>query len=88
VNFYIVKNDRLGMRFQKALIERASAGVKVYFLFDEIGSHKLPKNYVRKMTDAGIQCFPFGINRFWWSRLQLNFRNHRKILVIDNRITY
>ncbi len=86
VNFFIVKNDRLGMRFQQALIERARAGVKVYFLFDEIGSHKLPAHYLRALEEAGIECHSFGINRYWWSRLQLNFRNHRKIVVSDGRV--
>jgi cardiolipin synthase len=88
VNFFIVKNDRLGTRFQEALIERARAGVKVYFLFDEIGSHKLPRRYLRAMTDAGIECRSFGINRHWWSRLQLNFRNHRKIVVSDGETAF
>jgi cardiolipin synthase len=83
VNFFIVKNDTLGTRFQQALIERARAGVKVYFLFDEIGSHKLPRAYLRELREAGVQCHSFGINRHWWSRLQLNFRNHRKIIVSD-----
>lgn len=86
VNFFIVKNDTLGIRFQKALIERAQAGVKVYFLFDEIGSHKLPRGYLRELRDAGVQCHSFGINRHWWSRLQLNFRNHRKIVVSDGEV--
>jgi cardiolipin synthase A/B len=88
VNFFIVKNDRLGTRFQEALIERAKAGVKVYFLFDEIGSHKLPRRYLKAMEDAGIQCKSFGINRYWWSRLQLNFRNHRKIVVSDGKSAF
>lgn len=88
VNFFIVKNDRLGMQFQEALIERAKAGVKVYFLFDEIGSHKLPRRYLNAMKDAGIECCSFGINRFWWSRLQLNFRNHRKIVVADGTTAF
>ncbi len=88
VNFFIVKNDQLGTRFQEALIERAKAGVKVYFLFDEIGSHKLPRRYLKAMKDAGIECFSFGINRFWWSRLQLNFRNHRKIVVSDGKTAF
>ncbi len=88
VNFFIVKNDRLGTRFQEALIERAKAGVKVYFLFDEIGSHKLPRRYLRAMKDAGIECHSFGINRFWWSRLQLNFRNHRKIVISDGKTAF
>jgi cardiolipin synthase A/B len=88
VNFYIVKNDQLGTRFQQALIERAKAGVKVYFLFDEIGSHKLPRHYLLEMKEAGIECQSFGVNRFWWSRLQLNFRNHRKIVVSDGEVAF
>lgn len=88
INFYIVKNDKLGTRFQQALIERANAGVKVYFLFDEIGSHKLPRRYLNEMKAAGIQCHSFGVNRFWWSRLQLNFRNHRKIVVCDGKTAF
>jgi cardiolipin synthase len=86
VNFFIVKNDQLGIRFQQALIERARAGVKVYFLFDEIGSHKLPRRYLKELRAAGIECHSFGINRFWWSRFQLNFRNHRKIVVSDGQV--
>jgi cardiolipin synthase len=88
VHFFIVKNDQLGIRFQEALIERALAGVKVYFLFDEIGSHKLPRRYLKAMEAAGVECKSFGINRHWWSRLQLNFRNHRKILVSDGKVAF
>ena len=85
VNFFIVKNDRVGGKFQQALIERAKAGVKVLFLFDEIGSHKLSSTFLGEMMDAGVECESFGANRYWWSRLQLNFRNHRKIVVIDGK---
>lgn len=88
VNFFIVKNDRLGRRFQQALIERARAGVRVYFLFDEIGSHKLPRRYLEQLREAGVQCHSFGVNRFWWSRLQLNFRNHRKIVISDGDVAF
>ena len=86
VNFFIVKSDILGTRFQQALIERAKAGVRIYFLFDEVGSHKLPRRYLNEMKEAGIECESFGINRFWWSRFQLNFRNHRKIVVSDGKV--
>ncbi len=88
VNFFIVKNDQLGLRFQQALIERAQAGVKVWFLFDEFGSHKLPHRYLRTLRDAGVECRSFGTNRHWWSRLQVNFRNHRKIVVIDGKTAF
>ncbi len=83
VNFFIVKNDKVGGKFQKALIEKARSGIRVYFLFDEIGSHKLSSTFLGEMRDAGIECEPFGSGRHWWSRLQVNFRNHRKIVVID-----
>lgn len=88
VCFFIVKNDRIGQRFKHALIERAMAGVRVYFLFDEIGSHKLPASYLNDLRRAGVQCHCFGVNRHWWSRLQLNFRNHRKILVCDGETAF
>ena len=88
VCFFIVKNDRIGKRFQQALIERAKAGVEVCFLFDEIGSHKLPNSYLRELKAAGVRCHSFGVNRHWWSRLQVNFRNHRKILVIDGETAF
>jgi cardiolipin synthase len=54
VNFFIVKNDKLGSRFQQALIESARRGVKIYFLFDEFGSHKLPRRYLKELRAAGL----------------------------------
>ncbi len=86
VSFFIVKNDKIGSVFQRALIEKAQAGVKVHFLFDEIGSHRLSSTYLGEMQDAGVECESFGTNRFWWSRFQLNFRNHRKIVVVDGDV--
>lgn len=85
VNFFIVKNDRVGRRFKDALIAKAKEGVKVYFLYDEIGSHKLSKSYLKELEAAGIRHESFGANRHWWSRLQINFRNHRKIVVVDGK---
>ena len=88
VNFFIVKNDKIGKKFQQTLIHRAKAGVKVYFLFDEIGSHKLSSTYLGELEEAGVEGQSFGANRHWWSRLQLNFRNHRKILIVDGIEAY
>ena len=68
------------------MIERARAGVRVFFLFDEFGSYKLPRRYLRELKAAGVECHSFGVNRFWWSRLQLNFRNHRKIVLADGEV--
>ena len=85
IHFYIIKSDRVGTRFKEALIERAQAGVRIYFLFDELGSLRLPNKYLNELRAAGVECHPFGRTRRWWSRLQLNFRNHRKIVVIDGK---
>jgi cardiolipin synthase len=88
VNFFIVKHDKVGTKFQRTLIERAKAGVKVYFLFDEIGSYKLSSTFLGELEDAGVECQSFGANRLWWSRFQLNFRNHRKIVIVDGIEAY
>ncbi len=84
VTFYIVKNDRIGLRFQELLMEKARQGVRVWLLFDEFGSHKLPRKYLRELRDAGVNFSPFG-TRTLVSRLQINFRNHRKIIVVDGK---
>ena len=55
VNFYMVKNDRVGNRLKEALIERARAGVRVYFLFDEMGSVKLSRRFLEELGQAGVR---------------------------------
>jgi cardiolipin synthase len=84
VQFYIVNNDELGRRLQQVLIKKAQQGLSVYFLFDEIGSSHLDKLFLKPMLDAGVNCSRFNPFRFH-RRLQLNFRNHRKLIVIDNK---
>jgi cardiolipin synthase len=88
VNYYIMKHDAIGDALQKILVAKARSGVQVWLLFDELGSNKLPRRFLREMKDAGVHFHSFGINRFWWSRLQYNFRNHRKIVVCDGREAY
>jgi cardiolipin synthase len=83
VQFYIVRDDQLGRQLQQLLIEKARNGVAVYFLFDEIGSHRLPKRYIQELADAGVLVRPFHSTKGPGNRFQLNFRNHRKIVVAD-----
>jgi cardiolipin synthase len=89
VQFYIVRDDRLGRQLQALLIEKARQGVKIYFLYDAIGSFSLSRRYLRALRQAGVNIKPF---RTWrWGkrrRFQINFRNHRKIVVVDGRTAF
>ncbi len=82
VQFFIFHDDRLGRRVQQLLLERAAAGVTVCVLFDGVGSHDLPKSYIETLRAGGVAIHPFATHR-WRNRFQLNFRNHRKIVVVD-----
>ena len=57
--------------------------MKVFLLYDEVGSHSLPRRYLKELTDAGVVVSRFSGSRSWLGRFRLNFRNHRKIVVID-----
>ncbi|MDE2154812.1 MAG: cardiolipin synthase [Xanthomonadaceae bacterium] len=82
VQFFVIHDDRLGRRLQQLLLERAAAGVAVCVLFDSVGSHALPRHYVDTLRAGGVAVHPFATHR-WRNRFQLNFRNHRKIVVVD-----
>jgi cardiolipin synthase A/B len=56
--------------------------VRVCVLFDGVGSHDLPRHYVDTLREGGVAIHPFATRR-WRNRFQLNFRNHRKIVVVD-----
>jgi cardiolipin synthase len=87
VQFFIIHDDRIGRRLQKVLLERAAAGVQVCVLYDSIGSHDLPQHYVEILRAGGVAIHPFATRR-WRNRLQLNFRNHRKIVVVDGACAF
>ena len=88
VQFFIVKDDELGRTLQAELIAKANEGVRVYFMYDEIGSHKLPKAYLRELRSAGAEAFSFHTTKGPRNRFQINFRNHRKIVVVDGRTAW
>ncbi|VVE89585.1 cardiolipin synthase [Pandoraea bronchicola] len=85
VQFFIVKDDPLGRALSARLLARAATGVKVYFLYDRIGSHDLPRSYCEKLRQGGVMVHEFAAAKrgIFVNRFQLNFRNHRKIVVID-----
>jgi cardiolipin synthase len=87
VQFYIINDDKLGKHLQEVLINKAKQGVKIYFIYDEVGSSNLDSLFLKAMTDVGVNCSRFNPFRFH-KHLQFNFRNHRKLIVIDNKISF
>jgi cardiolipin synthase len=83
VQFYIVKDDDLGRELKDRLILKAREGIDVYFLYDEIGSYKLPESYLEELRLSGVQAVNFHSQKGPRNRFQINFRNHRKIVVVD-----
>lgn len=83
--FFIIHDDALGRRFQHRLQAAAARGVRVYLLYDEVGCVSLPEAYKQQLRDAGVQVSGFTGQRSWLGRFRLNFRNHRKIVVVDGR---
>jgi cardiolipin synthase len=88
LQFFIVKDDHIGRELKSRLIEKARENVRVYFLYDEIGSYKLPRSYIEEMQEEGIVTSAFHTTRGKTNHFQLNFRNHRKIVVIDGKTAF
>jgi cardiolipin synthase A/B len=88
VQFYIIKDGVIGQRLIQALIDKARVGVKVYFLYDEIGCWQLSSAFLEKLVSESVQVSGFKTTQGRRNRFQINFRNHRKLLVVDGRIGF
>lgn len=88
VQFYIFEADRVGSELRDALIEKAKEGVEVRFLYDDVGSWMLPLEFVEEMRDAGIEARSFLKVRFPRFTGKVNYRNHRKVVVVDGHIGF
>ncbi len=86
--FYIVRDDRFGQEVKERLIARAREGVRICLLYDELGSHSLGRAYVDDLRAGGVRVSTFNSTQGPTNRLQLNFRNHRKIVVVDGRVAF
>jgi cardiolipin synthase len=88
VQFYIINDDNLGRQLKELLVRKAREGVRVYVLYDEIGSYHLPRAYRRELAEAGVVDLPFRTSKGLRNRFQINFRNHRKIVIADGSVAY
>lgn len=88
LEYYIFRNDNTGKRLMAALTEKAREGVEVRFIYDHIGSVNLTKKFFKDFTLAGGRVEAFFASRIPYLNLKINYRNHRKLVVIDGQIGY
>ncbi|MFD1616338.1 cardiolipin synthase [Gelatiniphilus marinus] len=86
--YYIYENDITGKTIADLLAKKAKQGVEVRFMYDDFGSHGLKKPFLKKLKDAGVQTVPFYKIRWYALANRLNYRNHRKIIVIDGKVGF
>lgn len=88
IQYYIIRNDELWQSFEELLIEKVRQGVEVRLLYDSMGSRTMKKSDWKRLREAGIQVgefFPALLGRL---QLRINYRNHRKIVVIDGKTAF
>ena len=88
VEFFIINDDELGRQLKEILIRKAQAGVAIYLLYDDVGSSRISNAYLQDLHASGVQVTGMKTTRGWGNRFQLNFRNHRKIVVVDGRVAF
>ncbi len=87
--YYIIRHDKLGQQIADALIRKAKQGVQVRILYDDMGSRQLSrKNYVKRIQDAGGEVEAFFPPLIPKVNLKINYRNHRKLAIIDGKVGY
>ena len=88
IEYYIYENDTIGNQLAQILIKKAQEGVEVRFIYDDFGSRGIRKNIVHQLREAGVEAYPFHKIKLIMLANRMNYRNHRKIIVIDGAIGY
>ena len=88
LEYYIYENDITGNEIAEILIKKAKEGVEVRFMYDDFGSHGLGKSFIQRLKRAGIQTAPFYKIKWYALASRINYRNHRKIIIIDGKVSF
>ncbi|KGP74349.1 cardiolipin synthase [Pontibacillus yanchengensis] len=88
MEYYIVRHDEIGIEIKNILMEKAQQGVEVRFLYDAVGSWQLSNRFKQDLEDAGVEVVPFSPVRLPFLNNKINFRNHRKIVVVDGKTAF
>ncbi|MDG1572453.1 cardiolipin synthase [Robiginitalea sp. M366] len=88
VQYYIFEEGELAERLLHLFVEKEAQGVQVRLIYDSVGSYSLSPSYLKRLRQAGIEVYaflPFRLGKFLTS---VNYRNHRKIIVVDGKVAF
>lgn len=88
LQYYIFNDDVLGHEIRDILIEKAKKGVEVRVIYDDVGCWRVKNKFFSEMIDAGIEVNPFFEVNFPQLANKINYRNHRKIVIIDGKVGF
>lgn len=88
LEYYIFEEDDTGTKLKDLLIKKANEGVAVRIIFDDFGSHDLWDNFVDEFRDNGVEIYPFFRVHFIFLANRLNYRDHRKVAIIDGKVGF
>lgn len=88
LQYYIIRSDELWKEIEEVLLRKVRQGVKIRVLFDSMGCRSMRRSVWTRLEDAGIEVAEFFPALFGKFQLRLNYRNHRKIVVIDGRLGF
>lgn len=88
VQYYIFLDDNIGNQLKDLLIKKAQTGVEVRVLYDDVGSWRARNKFYKEMEKGGVQVEPFLKVKFPLLTSRVNYRNHRKLVVIDGKVSF
>lgn len=88
IEYFTIRNDETGKALIEILEERAAAGIRVRVIYDQFGSHGRNNKLFKKLIELGGEVEPFLAGKFQLLTFRVNFRDHRKLVIIDGRIGY
>ena len=88
LEYYIYEDDEIGRKIEQILVEKAKEGIEVRFIYDDFGSRSIRRTLAHRLNENGVKAYPFLRIYFIALANRLNYRNHRKIIVIDGQTAF
>jgi cardiolipin synthase A/B len=88
MEYYIYEDDEVGNRVKDILIQKVKEGVEVRLIYDDFGSSSIRNRLVKELREGGVEAYPFNRVRMLKFANRINYRNHRKIIIVDGKVGF